>query len=412
MYKNKMNSITKTIILIFALSVYAICAYTFSRHQTYYNLYGLGNGDKISYEKARVKTIDAQNIEPDKHYRNLLIGSQQITIHILTGEYKNKDMKVTNGLNYDTNYLLRTGDNIVVSINTAGNSKNRTVNVFVYSPYRQFWLYMLIGLFIIALCLIGGRRGLKSVMGIVFTITSVIFIFIPLIYNGFSPISASLLLAIFTACVTLVLTTGFEIKTFSATLGTSIGVVFSALILLIFEHLTSLSGYNMPEYDSLMALSSHTGLRVDELLFAAIIISSLGAVMDIAISVASSVQEIYVSNQNLTSKMLFKSGINVGRDMMGTMTNTLILAFTGTSLNMLILIYSYNMNYYQIFNSNTIAIEIIQALSGSFAVIFTVPLVSFISAAFLPLFSNSDTKKVTVEIPLQNNTDKNSVNPT
>lgn len=249
-------------------------------------------------------------------------------------------------------------------------------------------------------------------MGIVFTITSVIFIFVPLIYNGFSPISASLLMAIFTVCITLVLTTGFEIKTFSAILGTSIGVVFSALILLIFEHLTSLSGYNMPEYDSLMALSSHTGLRVDELLFAAIIISSLGAVMDIAISVASSVQEIYVSNQNLTSKMLFKSGINVGRDMMGTMTNTLILAFTGTSLNMLILIYSYNMKYYQIFNSNTIAIEIIQALSGSFAVIFTVPLVSFISAALLPLFFNSDTKKVTVEIPLQNNTDKNSVNPT
>lgn len=412
MYKNKINNITKAIILIFALSIYVICAYTFSRHQTYYNMYGLGNGDKISYEKARVISIDAQNIEPDKHYRNLLIGSQQITIYILTGEYKNKEMKVTNGLNYDTNYVLRAGDNIIVSVNTAGNLKNKTVNIFVYGPYRQFWLYVLIGLFIIALCLIGGQRGLKSIISIVFTITSVIFIFVPLIYNGFSPISASLLMAIFTACITLILTTGFEIKTFSAILGTSIGVVFSALILLIFQHLTSLSGYNMPEYDSLMALSSHTGLRVDQLLFAAIIISSLGAVMDIAISVASSVQEIYISNQNLTSKMLFKSGINVGRDMMGTMANTLILAFTGTSLNMLILIYSYNMNYYQIFNSNTIAIEIIQAISGSFAVIFTVPLVAFISATLLPLFSNGNVQKVNVEIPVQNNTDKNSVNPT
>lgn len=386
MRKNKINNIAKTIILIFALSVYVICAYTFSRHETYYNMYGFGNGDKISYEKARVVSVDSENVQPDKHYRNLLIGSQQITINILTGEYKNKKIKITNGLNYDTNYLLRSGDKIIVSINTAGNSKGKTTNIFVYGPYRQFWLYVLIGLFIIALCLIGGRSGLKSVIGIIFTITSVIFIFVPLIYNGFSPISASLFLAIFTVCITLLLTTGFEIKTFSAILGTVIGVVFSALILLIFQRLTSLSGYNMPEYDSLMALSSHTGLRVDELLFAAIIISSLGAVMDIAISVASSIQEIYISNQDLTSKMLFKSGINIGRDMMGTMANTLILAFTGTSLNMLILIYSYNMNFNQIFNSNTIAIEIIQAISGSFAVIFTVPLVAFISATLLPLF--------------------------
>ncbi|MCD2348273.1 YibE/F family protein [Clostridium guangxiense] len=386
MDKNKINSIIRTIVLLFALFVYVICAYAFSKHNSYYNMYGLGNGDHISYEKARVISVDAQNIEPDKHYKNLLLGSQQITICILTGEYKGKEMKIANGLNYDTNYLLKPGNNIIVSINTAGNSKNKTVNIFLYGPYREVWLYVLVGLFVIALCLIGGRHGFKSVIGIVFTITSVIFIFIPLIYNGFSPVTASLLMAIFTACVTLLLTAGWEVKTLSAILGTVLGVVFSALILLIFQRLTSLSGYNMPEYDSLMALSSHTGLRVDELLFSAIIISSLGAVMDIAISIASSVQEIYMVNHKFNSKLLFKSGINVGRDMMGTMANTLILAFTGTSLNMLILIYAYNMNYYQIFNSNTIAIEIVQAISGSFAVIFTVPLVSFISANFLPLF--------------------------
>lgn len=386
MYKTKINNKIKIIILLFALSIYVVSACAFSRHQSYYNMYGLGNGDRISYEKARVLSVDVQNIEADKHYKNLLLGSQEITLCILTGEFKGKQMKITNGLNYDTNYLLKAGNTVIVSVNTAVHSKTKTVNVFLYGPYREVWLYVLIGLFVLALCLIGGKHGFKSVTAIIFTITSVIFIFIPLIYNGFSPVAAALLLAVFTTCVTLFLTTGFEIKTFSAILGTIIGVLLSAFILLIFEHLTSLSGYNMPEYDSLMALSSHTGLRVDQLLFAAIIISSLGAVMDIAISVASSVQEIYMLNKNFDTKLLFKSGINVGRDMMGTMANTLILAFTGTSLNMLILIYAYNMNYYQIFNSNTIAIEIIQAVSGSFAVIFTVPIVSFISAKLLPLF--------------------------
>ena len=386
MYKIKINGIFKIIILLSALSVYIICAYTFSRHNSYYNMYGLGNGDHISYEKAYVISVDGQNVEPDKHYKNLFLGSQQITIKILTGEFKNKKVKITNGLNYDTNYLLKAGDNIVVSVNTAGSSKSKNTTIFLYGPYRAPWLYVLIGFFILALCLIGGKRGFKSVIGIIFIITSVIFIFIPLIYNGFSPALASILMAVFTACITLLLTTGCEVKTFAAILGTGIGVIFSAIILIIFEHLTSLSGYNMAEYDSLMALSTHTGLRVNELLFAAIIISSLGAVMDTSISISSSIQEIYMTNKQLSSKMLFRSGMSVGRDMMGTMANTLILAFAGTSLNMLILIYSYNMNYNQIFNSNTIAIEIIQAISGSLSIIFTVPIVSFISAELLPIF--------------------------
>lgn len=410
MDKIKINSILKTIILLFAILVYVICAYAFSKHKAYYNMYGLGSGDHISYEKARVISVDTQNIEPDKHYKNMILGSQQINIRMLTGEYKGKEIKITNGLNYDTNYLLKPGSNIVVSVNTAGNANNKNINIFLYGPYRELWLYVLIGLFVLTLCLIGGRRGVKSVIGIIFTITSVIFIFIPLIYNGFSPAAAALLMAMFTACVTLLLTAGLEIKTFSAILGTAIGVAFSALILFMFQHLTSLSGYNMAEYDSLLALSSHTGLRVDELLFAAIIISSLGAVMDIAISIASSVQEIYMINKQSDWKALFKSGINVGRDMMGTMANTLILAFTGTSLNMLILIYAYNMKYLQIINSTTIAIEIIQAISGSFAVIFTVPLVSFISANLLTLFWRHKTDTITTEIQLQTNPEQDSVN--
>ena len=398
MYRVKIKAVLKALTLIIALFIYVIFAFTFSKHSSYYNLYGMGNGDKISYEKARVLTVDAQNIEADKHYNHMLLGSQQLTILVITGQFKGEKMKLTNGLNYDTNYLLKPGNEIIISVNTAQNGNTKSTNIFLYSPYRGFGLYVLIGLFVLSLCLIGGKRGFKSVIGIIFTLTSVIFIFIPLIYNGFSPITASIILAIFTTFITLILTAGFEIKTFSAILGTALGVVISALILLIFQHLTNLSGYNMADYDSLLALSGHTGLRVDELLFAAIIISSLGAVMDIAISVASSIQEISKLNEKSTSAILFKSGINVGRDMMGTMANTLILAFTGTSLNMLIFIYAYNMNFYQIFNSNTFAIEILQAISGSFAVILTVPIVSFISAKLLPLFlKNKDNTQLKVK---------------
>jgi uncharacterized membrane protein len=102
--------------------------------------------------------------------------------------------------------------------------------------------------------------------------------------------------------------------------------------------------------------------------------------MDISISIASSVQEIYMSNPKISRKELFGSGLNVGKDMMGTMTNTLILAFAGASLSMLIIIYSYNLSYNQLINMDMVSLEIIQGLTGSMTVIFTVPIVSFISA--------------------------------
>lgn len=398
MNKIKVKSVLKVAVMLLVLFVYVIGAYTFSRHTSYYNLYGFGGGDRISYDKAQVISVDSQSVEPDKRYEGMLVGSQEITIRMLTGEYKGKVVKIKNGLNYDTNYLLKAGQKIVVSVNTAGSGQKQTINIFLYSPNREPWLYVMIGLFIVALCAVGGWHGLRSVVGIIFTVTSVIFIFIPLIYNGFSPVTAVILMAEITACVTLLLTAGWEIKTYSAILGTGVGVIFSAGILRLFEYLTSLSGYNMPEYDSLLALSGHTGLNVEELLFAAVVISSLGAVMDIAISVASSVNEVYAGNRKATTKTLFKSGINVGRDMMGTMANTLILAFTGASLNTLILIYAYNMHYFQIMNSTTIAIEIVQAISGSLAVILTVPLVSIISAKLLLLFERQKPGETKAEI--------------
>jgi uncharacterized membrane protein len=187
-----------------------------------------------------------------------------------------------------------------------------------------------------------------------------------------------------TLCVTLVLLAGFSTKTLSAILGTMSGVVFSVLFLMAALKITHLSGFSTNEADILIQIAGKTHMKVGELLFAAILISSLGAIMDIAISIASSVNELYLSNRGLEVKDLFNSGMNVGRDMMGTMANTLIIAFTGTSLNLLVLLYSWNVTYYQLINNNMIGIYIIQAVSGSIAVILTVPLVAFFSSQLIP----------------------------
>ena len=154
----------------------------------------------------------------------------------------------------------------------------------------------------------------------------------------------------------------------------------SAGVQTVFCRLTMISGFTFGDTDSLMQIAAHTELKVGGLLFAAVLISSLGAVMDIAMSIASAVNEVHVNNPSAGFRELFSAGMHMGRDMMGTMANTLILAFTGSSIVMLVQIYTYNMQAYQVLNTNSIAVEIIQALSGSFAVISAVPVVSALSA--------------------------------
>ena len=124
---------------------------------------------------------------------------------------------------------------------------------------------------------------------------------------------------------------------------------------------------------------------------AGILISSLGAVMDVAMSIASSCNELYELNPKLTAGQLFRSGMNIGRDAMGTMANTLILAFAGSALNMLILFRAYDYPLLQVLNSDLMAIEILQGVAGSIGIILTVPLVAALSANILK-FSGARTR--------------------
>lgn len=366
------------------LCAYIAVAYAVSRHQAYYDPYSLAGNDKISFQRAKIVSVNSEQIRRDEKHPELLVGSQDVTLRLLTGPRKDTSYQTVNNLNYDTNYYVRPGQTVIVSVSETGDGK--TVNVNVNSPDRTPFLYLAAGVFVLLLCAVGGRSGFRSVLAIGFTVASTIFIFIPLLYIGVPSPAAALLFAAVTACVTLFLVGGFERKSLIAVLGTMGGVAAASGLEALFGRLTQTSGYTFSDTDSLLAISSHSGLKVSGLFFAAVLISSLGAVMDIAISVATAVNEIYETNPRADGKALFASGMNVGRDMLGTMANTLILAFTGPSLVVLIQIYTYNMPYFQVMNSNSIATEILQALIGSIAVILTAPLVSLLCAKLLPAF--------------------------
>ena len=250
----------------------------------------------------------------------------------------------------------------------------------VYNVDRTWPIIIFIVSFLLLLCLIGGKKGTKSAIALIFTFICFVYLFFPMILRGLSPIIASIVTSLIIMAATIYLINGWTRKGAAAFLSTFSGITAAAVIAIFFGQSTSLSGYNVSNIESLMFIGQNTLIDVGQLLFAGIIFASLGAIMDIAMDVSSAADELRRHNPDMPPLTLFRSAMNVGRDVMGTMATTLILAFFGGSLGIWVLDYTYDLPFLQLINSNSIGIEIMQGLSGSFGVIFTVPIAAALSA--------------------------------
>lgn len=350
----------------------AVCFTIFLWFYNRVDIVPLQNTEGTSYEKARVIRIIEDNLLED----GTRAGSQTVEVQILSGEHKGETFEAQSLSGYLHGAVCTPGLDVTVYISESGDN----VQVSVYNYYRAPVLYLLVGAFLLILWIIGGKRGLKSAIGLIFTFVCIIFLYLPMLYRGVSPFIAAVVVVVLTTIVTMYLIGGATVKTLASVLGTVGGVIISGVVATVFGNLGHISGYNVSEIETLISVEQVSGMQIGGLLFSGILIASLGAVMDVAMSVASTINEIYDQNPTHTMKTLFRSGINVGRDMMGTMSNTLILAFAGSSINTLVLTYSYAMPYNQIMNMYSIGIEILQGISGTMGVILTVPLVSFVSS--------------------------------
>lgn len=325
-----------------------------------------------TFEKARVVSIQKDNLLSN----GSRAGSQEIEVEIRTGAHKGEILSATSSSSYLYGADCTVGLKVIVIISECEG--NRTVSVYNYDRGTQ--LYMILAFFLVVLGLIGGKKGWKSAAGLVFTFGCIVYFFLPMVYRGCSPVFAAVFIVIVITIVVMYLIDGLSVKSLCAMAGTISGVGIAAVFACFFGKISHITGYNVDDIESLIYIGQMTGIEVGELMFAGILISALGAVMDVSMSVASTINEIHEKRPELKEKELFLSGIHVGRDMMGTMSNTLILAFAGGSLNTFIYIYSYRYNYYQVLNMYAIGIEIIQGISATLGVILTVPLVSLIAA--------------------------------
>jgi uncharacterized membrane protein len=340
----------------------------------------------VRYEKAKVLIVTGGSMKFDPA-SGLQGGTQNIKIKLLTGAHKNEISTIQNLVSNINNVVAHAGQTLIVRINSQSSSY---YTVSVYSYYRAPFIYGFILLFFIVLCTVGGKKGAKSVLGLLFSFLCVVFLYIPLIMYGWNPLVAALLIISLVTVVTMLLLDGFSSKAFSAILGTLAGVLIAVGISLAAGGLIHLTGYNMQDAETLSEVANGTKLNIAGVLFGAILISALGAVIDIAISIASAIFEVYGGNPEQSKKGLFLSGLNVGRDMMGTMANTLIMAFAGTSLTTLLLIYTYNVPYIQLINTDLVGVEIVQGLSGCIAVVLTVPIIAFVASRLIPWFSHAE----------------------
>ena len=318
-----------------------------------------------TFEKGVVTEILQDNLQPD----GTRVGEQHVRVQMTTGVRAGETLEMTSASGYLFGAGCTEGMKVIVMQSVAGDSTVASV----YAQDREMVIYVFAALYLLALCLVGGMQGVKGAAGLVFTFFCIIFVYLPLVYQGHSPFWVSVFVCAVTTLVTMYLIGGPTRKTAVATGGTVAGVCIAGLAATAFSAASGITGWNVSDIESLLTLANTNGVQVGGLLFSGLLISALGATMDVAMSIASAISEIHVQTPDMPRRDLFKAGMRVGRDMMGTDSNTLILAFAGGSISMLVLDYAYDLPFQQIINSNNIGIAVMQGLAGSFGIVLSVP---------------------------------------
>ena len=316
-----------------------------------------------------VEEVLEEDLSPDPVVQGRFRGTQKLRVKILDGKYKDTEFEVYNTLSSLHSNFAYKGLKAVFTLRESGGK----TAVWLYNLKRDTYVFALLGLFFAALLLLGRWQGLKSALGLVFTCVLIVTVLIPALFAGFPPVPVSIGLVSVMTIVSFILISGFTRKTYTAIIGTVSGITIAGIISAIVSYSAQLSGVNMEGGEQLLNLAPDYNLKLDGLLFTSILIASLGAVMDVSMSIASSMQEMLAVNPRLSKKELFRSGLTVGKDITGTMSNTLILAFAGSSLPLVMMIWGYSMSFTQFINIPRIVIEVMHGISGSIGIIAAVP---------------------------------------
>lgn len=333
------------------------------------------------YENAVITAVLSDNTFTDPAADNALRGEQLLLAEVKTGQYKGETLQVYGYVGPLYGGQLKVGDGATLLISTYADG---THTATVYEYHRLPVLAVIVALFLIATVAVGGKVGAKSLVALAITLVCLFWILIPLLMKGAPTLLTVFLVCAYITVVTMVILGGVQRKTVCAALGTIAGTALSLLFGLAAQSLARVDGLRLADVEPLLQLrQTGTPIGLRGLLVGGIVISALGAVMDVAMSIASALTEVHAVAPERSAKELLRSGMNIGRDMVGTMTNTLILAFLGSGFALIIYLYSLGLSPHQLISSAYLTIEVVSSISSSIGVILSVPLTAVISSAIL-----------------------------
>lgn len=306
---------------------------------------------------------------------------QTIQVRLLTGEFKGETIELDNMLTGNPYYDIKLKKNTKVILHAEDNGEG--VEFSIEDIKRSGTLGWLSLIFCGLLVYVGRKKGFYSLISIGLTVLLITHALTPLILLGLNPVAATILICIASTAATMYLVGGFNAKSTSAVIGAILSLLFAGLlsyITMFTAHLTGFTGEN-----SMFLYTAHPELDFIGITISTMILATLGAVMDVAMSIASTINEIYITDNTKTVKDLFISGMNVGRDIIGTMANTLILVYLGGSLPLLLL--AGNIDLQKFINLNQVVTETASALIGSIAIVICVPFTAVAASQMIKHFS-------------------------
>ncbi|MBC7001701.1 YibE/F family protein [Photobacterium sp. BZF1] len=318
---------------------------------------------------ATVESIEVDETHPDPMVPSIRTGRQRLTATINSGEFAGQQKQIENNISRLHNVAVAPSDSFIVMIREQANG----TLFWPFNHNRLPAIVTMLGFLISLVVAFGGWQGVNSMVSLYFTASLIIGVLIPGIFAGWHPVPLTIGLVGLKIAVSFLLIAGWSRKSLIAMLGTISGVIAAGLCAQLFGEMAHLNGLYLDKGEDLLYLGGQYQVNVRWLLFVAIVISALGAVMDVAISMVSSYQELLEANPHLSAKQYSIATMRIGRDILGTMTNTLILAFVGSSLTTMMMIWGFQMPFLQFINIPAISLSIIHGLAGSIGLTLTIP---------------------------------------
>ncbi|HHV13586.1 MAG TPA: YibE/F family protein [Clostridiales bacterium] len=303
-------------------------------------------------------------------------GEQRCRVKLLGGKFKGEIVTAVNMLNgsLEQDKIFGSGDRAQVLISYEGDA---IYSISMIDHYRLDKELILAGIFVVLLVLFAGTSGIRAVLSFAITILMIWKVLVPSCLKGFNPVLLGLMICLVLTVVIAVLVYGVHEKALAASLGSLLGIGMTALLGILFTGMYNIHGAVMPYSESLL-YSGFSHLNLTSIFMASIFIGSSGAVMDLAVDITSSVWEVVEHKPEITWKEAARSGINVGRAAIGTQTTTLLLAYSGGYISLLMVFMAQGTPIYNILNYKYIASEILETLIGSIGLVTVAPFTALV----------------------------------